>query len=106
MFDQWRATTGHENWKEWLGDDYSSDSPLQDVFSFTSLPDDNMQLMIDAIKDKVTTASWKMVYSSSDSEFDTLWDQMVADCNGLDANSIIEWRLADLENAKRIRDSL
>ena len=106
VFDQWRATTGHENWKEWLGDDYSSDSPLQDVFSFTSLPDDNMQLMIDAIKDKVTTASWKMVYSSSDSEFDTLWDQMVADCNGLDANSIIEWRLADLENAKQIRDSL
>ena len=47
-----------------------------------------------------------MVYSSSDSEFDTLWNQMVADCNGLDANSIIEWRLADLENAKQIRDSL
>lgn len=65
-----------------------------------------MQLMIDAIKDKVTTASWKMVYASSDSEFDALWDQMVADCNGLDANSIIEWRLADLENAKTIRDSL
>ena len=106
VFDQWRATTGHENWKEWLGDDYSGESPLQDVFSFTSLPDDNMQLMIDAIKDKVTTASWKMVYSSSDSEFDTLWDQMVADCNGLDANSIMEWRLADLENAKQIRDSL
>ena len=49
-----------------------------------------MQLMIDAIKDKVTTASWKMVYASSDSEFDALWDQMVADCNGLDANSISE----------------
>lgn len=47
-----------------------------------------------------------MVYASSDSEFDALWDQMVADCNGLDANSIIEWRLADLENAKTIRDSL
>ena len=65
-----------------------------------------MQLMIDAIKDKVTTASWKMVYASSDSEFDSLWNQMVTDCNGLDANSIMEWRLADLENAKKIRDSL
>ena len=65
-----------------------------------------MQLMIDAIKDKITTASWKMVYASSDSEFDSLWDQMVNDCNGLDANSIIEWRLADLENAKKVRDSL
>ena len=45
-------------------------------------------------------------HASSDSEFDALWEQMVADCNGLDANSIIEWRLADLENAKTIRDSL
>ena len=105
-FKNWQETTGYETWKDWLGDDYCSDSPLQDVVSFTSLPDDNMQLMIDAIKDKVTTASWKMVYASSDSEFDTLWDQMVADCKGLDADSIIEWRLADLENAKSVRDSL
>lgn len=105
-FQKWQKTTGHENWKEWLGSDYCEKSPLKNVSSFTSLPDDNMQLMIDAIKDKVTTASWKMVYASSDSEFDALWDQMVADCNGLDANSIIEWRLADLENAKTIRDSL
>lgn len=105
-FQKWQKTTGHENWKEWLGSDYCEKSPLKNVSRFTSLPDDNMQLMIDAIKDKVTTASWKMVYASSDSEFDALWDQMVADCNGLDANSIIEWRLADLENAKTIRDSL
>lgn len=105
-FRNWQKTTGYECWKDWLGDNYCEESPLKDVFSFTSLPDDNMQLMIDAIKDKVTTASWKMVYSSSDSEFEALWDQMVSDCNGLGADSIIEWRLSDLENAKGVRDSL
>lgn len=105
-FRNWQKTTGYDCWKDWLGDNYCDESPLKDVFSFATLPDDNMQLMIDAIKDKVTTASWKMVYSSSDSEFEALWDQMVSDCNGLGADSIIEWRLSDLENAKSIRDSL
>ena len=55
---------------------------------------------------KITTASWKMVYAENDAAFDALWDQMIADCEGLDAQSIIDWRLADLENAKSIRDSL
>jgi len=64
------------------------------------------QLDHDAIKDKVTTASWKMIYASSDSEFEQLWNQMVSDCEGLGAQEIIDWRLADIENAKQVRDSL
>ena len=65
-----------------------------------------MQLTIDSIKDVVTTASWKMVYAESDADFDALWNQMVSDCEGLGAEDIISWRLADIENAKTIRDSL
>ena len=63
-------------------------------------------MTIDAIKDKVTTASWKMIYASSDSEFEQLWNQMVSDCEGLGAQEIIDWRLDDIENAKQVRDSL
>lgn len=64
------------------------------------------QLMVDSIKDVVTTASWKMVYAENDASFDSLWNQMVSDCEGLGAQDIIDWRLADIENAKSVRDSL
>lgn len=107
-FKSWQEVTGKENWTEWLNENhaYFSSSPLDNVNDFASLPDDMMQLTIDAIREKVTTASWKMVYAASDAEFDQLWDQMIADCEGLDAQSIIDWRLADLEHAKSVRDSL
>lgn len=47
-----------------------------------------------------------MVYAETDEEFDKLWDQMVSDCEGLGAQEVIEWKLADIENAKKVRDSL
>ena len=107
-FHQWQKTTGYENWKAWLEAEnaFYDESPLDYISTFESIPDDTMQLTIDAIKDKVTTASWKMIYASSDSEFEQLWNQMVSDCEGLGAQEIIDWRLADIENAKQVRDSL
>lgn len=108
MYRSWQEATGHESWQEWLAseDAYVAESPLDYVNTFESMPDDMMQLTIDAIKDKVTTASWKMVYAESDAEFDKLWEQMIADCEGLGAQEIIDWRLADIEKAIEIRDSL
>ena len=47
-----------------------------------------------------------MVYAENDASFDSLWNQMVSDCEGLGAQDIIDWRLADIENAKSVRDSL
>lgn len=107
-FHAWKTTTGYETWKEWLEAEgaYYSESKLANLNSFTSLPDDTMKLTVDAIKDKVVNASWQMVYAEDDATFDALWDQMIADCEGLGAQEIIDWRLADLENAMEVRDSL
>ena len=107
-FESWKSTTGYDTFKDWLraNNALHETSPLDNVKDFTSQPDDLMQLTIDAIRDKVTTASWKMIYSESDADFDALWDQMLKDCEGLGAQEIIDWRLADLDNAKSIRDSL
>lgn len=107
-YRSWQEATGHDSWMEWLESEnaYVSQSDLDYISTFESLPDDTMQLTVDAIKDKVTTASWKMVYAETDADFDALWNQMVADCEGLGAQEIIDWRLADIENAKQIRDSL
>lgn len=104
----WQEDTGHDSWMDWLNANnaYCSSSALDNLSPFESIPDDVMQLTIDSIKDVVTTASWKMVYAESDADFDALWNQMVSDCEGLGAEDVISWRLADIENAKTIRDSL
>ena len=107
-FKKWQETTGYENWQAWLAaeDAFISESPLDYIRTFESLPDDMMQLTVDAIRDKVTTASWKMIYAESEEEFEQLWNQMVTDCEGLGAQDVIDWRLEDIENAKKVRDSL
>ena len=104
----WQKDTGYDTWMDWLNENnaYADSSALDDITTFVSIPDDVMQLTIDSIKDVVTTASWKMVYAESDADFDALWDKMVSDCEGLGAEDVISWRLADIENAKAIRDSL
>ncbi|MCD7955627.1 MAG: extracellular solute-binding protein [Lachnospiraceae bacterium] len=108
IYQQWIETTGYESWQDWLAaeDAYVSESDLDYISNFESIPDDLTQLTIDAIRDVVVNASWQMVYASSDEEFDAIWEQMVSDCEGLGAEDIIEWRLEDIENAKAIRDSL
>lgn len=100
-YTKWKETTGHENWKEWLEEEkaYYSDSTEKDIPVLCSLPDDTMQLNLDAIKDIVVNASWKMVYAESEEEFTKIWTKMLSDCEGLDANSIVEWRLKDIEEA-------
>ena len=105
-FQKWIKTTGYNSWKEWLGDNYVSDSALTGVQPLCTLPDPTMQLTVDALRDTVVTARWKMVYANSDEEFESIWETMVADCEGLDAQSIIDWRLQDLENAKAIKADL
>ncbi|SFG43336.1 hypothetical protein [Oribacterium sp. WCC10] len=107
-FKAWQKTTGYNSWQELLQDKgaLTTSSDLDNLRNFTSIPDDTMKLTIDAIKDKVVNASWQMVYAKDDASFDELWQQMVSDCEGLGAKDIIEWRLNDIENAKKIRDSL
>lgn len=107
-FDKWQATTGYSNWKEWLAaeDAYTAESKVDNIRNFCSQPDDSLQLTIDAIKDKVVNASWQMVYAESDADFEKIWNQLLSDCEGLGAADVIEWRLADIENARTVRDDL
>ena len=105
-FKRWQQTTGYASWKDWLGTNFYAASPLDGVNEFCSLPDDNMQLIVSALKDTVVTASWQMVYANNDNEFQSIWNKMVSDCQGLGAQRIIDWRLADIQTAKTVRDSL
>ncbi|MDL2302043.1 hypothetical protein LJC58_06795, partial [Lachnospiraceae bacterium OttesenSCG-928-D06] len=107
-FKKWQETTGYETWKELLNEQgaYYSDGLMEGIRELCTLPDDNMQLIVDALKDVVVTASWKMVYASNETEFENIWNQMVADCEGLGAQDVIDWRLEDIKNAQDIKAEL
>lgn len=107
-WNQWKEVTGYDYYADQVMDagNYYLTSDLDYITNFASIPDDMMKLTIDALRDVVVNASWKMVYAESDEEFESLWTQMVKDCEDLGAQDIIDWRLDDLEVAKKIRDSL
>lgn len=108
-FKNWQKTTGgYVNWTELLeaNNAYCLNSDLDYLSNFAAAPDDMMQLTIDAIRDTVVNASWKMVYAESDEKFEEIWDEMVSDCEALGAQDIIDWRLGELEAAKEKRDAL
>ena len=105
---QWRENFGYDTFVEQLKADnaYVLRSPLDNVVSFCPDPDNTMKLTVDAVKDTVVEASWKMVYAKSDEEFEGLWEQMIQDCIDLGAEDIVSWRLDELNKAKETRDSL
>lgn len=107
-YNKWKETMGYESWTALLEDNNCliSDSRLENINSFMSTPDDNLQLTIDAIKDTVVDASWKMVYASSEQEFESIWKQMVEDCIGLGAQDVIDWRMDDIKKAMDISASM
>ena len=80
----------------------ASRATAEDIDGYLSAPTDSQQLIIQSLKEVVVEASWKMVYSKDDTEFEKLWDQMVKDCNELGAKDILEWRIQDIENAKKL----
>lgn len=106
--NEWREMSGYDFIVDQLIDKgaYTIDSELDNLVNFTAIPDDMMQLKIDSIKSIVVDASWKMVYAETEEEFQEIWDKMVEDCSQLGAQEVIDWRLGELENAKKIRDSL
>ena len=73
--------TGYDYYVDQVMDagNYYLTSDLDYVANFASIPDDMMQLTLDAIKDVVVNASWQMVYAESDEQFDAIWNQMVED---------------------------
>lgn len=107
-WNQWKEFTGYDYYADQVMDagNYYLTSDLDYITNFASIPDDMMKLTIDALRDVVVNASWKMVYAESDEEFESLWTQMVKDCEDLGAQDIIDWRLDDLAVAKETRDSL
>lgn len=106
--DKWKATMGYETFGELLEDKGayygSSDFLYYKGFLAGNPSEDSMKLVQSSLKDVIVNASWKMVYAETEAEFDALWDKMVADCEAGNAKQLIDWRLADIENAQKLAD--
>ena len=81
--NEWRELSGYDFFVDqaMANDAYILESDLDYVTNFTTIPDDATKLTLDSIRDVVVNASWQMVYAESDEEFDSIWNQMVEDCN-------------------------
>lgn len=107
-YNAWKETVGYDSLRELLTANNALvvESSLDIINSFTTTPEDSMQLVIDTLRDVIVEASWQMVYADSEEQFKSIWNKMVEDCEGLGAKDVIDWRLADLDAAKAIRDSI
>lgn len=97
----WQEMNGYRSFKDLLEDKnalYTSSIFDKALKNFPD-PDDKMQLTIDTLRDTIVTASWKMVYAESDEEFQKIWNAMVSDCEGLGAQTVIDWASKNIDAA-------
>ena len=105
---QWREAFGYESFNELLKDKgaYTLTSEIFNVSNFCADPDDSQKLILDAIRTVVVDSSWKMVYAKDDAEFESYWNKMIEDCRQLDAETLISWRMDELNKAMEIKKGL
>ena len=106
--NEWRAWSGYDFYVDQVmaEGNYYLTSELDNVSNFAPIADDSLQLTLDTLKEVVVNASWQMVYAESEEEFNSIWTKMVEDCIELGAEQVITDRIAALEEAKSLRDSL
>lgn len=105
---QWREAFGYENFNELLKDKgaFTLTSDIFNVSNFCADPDDSQKLILDAIRTVVVDSSWKMVYAKDDAEFESHWNKMIEDCKQLDAETLVSWRMDELNKAMEIKKGL
>lgn len=74
--------------------------------TFLTQDDDAMKMTKAALKDIIVPGSWRMVFASSEAEFDSIWNDMKSQCESLGINDIIQYKLDDIANARAAWASL
>lgn len=74
--------------------------------TFLTQDDDAMTMTKAALKDIIVPGSWRMVFASSESEFDSIWNEMKSQCESLGIDDVVQYKLEDIENARTAWASL
>lgn len=109
LMDSWKEVyPGYSGFRELLLDkNQFVNVPFdKDLSKFVDAADDAQQLIINAARQIIVQASWKMIYAESDAEFEELWDDAIVECEKAGIKDIFDWRLAELKEGMTIRDSL
>jgi len=99
----WTARYGYKYLKEQLEAEGRLKAVLDPTFSaFLSTDSDDLKLTLAALKDVIVSSTWELVYAKSDAEFEKIWENMKAKCEGLGIQKVIDFKLQDINNAKEI----
>lgn len=103
----WTNLYGYAYLREMLEDKNWTVAEQTEGFSTFLTPDDDAMIMTKAaLKDIIVPASWRMVFATSESEFDSIWEEMKTQCESLGIDDVIQYKLEDIANARAIWASL
>lgn len=103
----WTGLYGYTYLRELLEDKNWEIAEQTEGFSTFLTPDDDAMVMTKAaLKDIIVPASWRMVFAADEAEFDSIWNEMKSQCESLGIDSVIQYKLDDIANARAMWASL
>lgn len=103
----WSDHYGYTYLREMLEDKNWEVAEQTEGFSTFLTPDDDAMIMTKAaLKDIIVPASWRMVFATSESEFDSIWEEMKSQCESLGIDDVIQYKLDDIAKARENLASL
>ncbi|MDE5696672.1 MAG: extracellular solute-binding protein [Lachnospiraceae bacterium] len=103
----WTEHYGYTYLREMLDDKNWTYAEQTEGFSTFLTPDDDAMIMTKAaLKDVIVPASWRMVFATSEDEFNSIWKDMKAQCESLGIDDVIQYKLDDIANARAAWASL
>ena len=103
----WTEHYGYKYLKELLEDkEWPQAIQTEGFSSFLTADDDAMIMTKAALKDIIVPASWRMVFASSEEEFDSIWNETKSQCEALGIDDVVQYKLDDIANARKLWASL
>jgi hypothetical protein len=95
------ATFGGRRINEYSNPKWTDAKSTQAVSMVTPVSGD-LEMTVAQIGEVVKKYSWQMVYASSQAQFDSLWNQMKADANGLGLQKVVDYYSTEWNKAVQL----
>lgn len=90
LYEDWSEFYGAKTPSDWLRErDLMIERPAASNL-LEPIPND-LAIIQDSVKEVVKEKSWKMIFAKDEAEFNKLFEEMLADCNGLGLAELEKW---------------
>ena len=96
--EKWTQDTGYE-WTLDAMDGKVFHRPL--LYSFMKPNPDDIDIIRTQCSEIIVQYSWKMILAEDEDEFNTLFDEMITQCEGLGIDQVVSYGLENIEQAKQ-----